>query len=83
LLLLDEWLAGLNPTELAQGIALIRSLRESGITIVMVEHVMDAIRSLCDRCVVMNIGRKIAEGPPASVLADKEVVRAYLGGGDA
>ena len=83
LLLLDEWLAGLNPTELAQGIALIRSLRESGITIVMVEHVMDAIRSLCDRCVVMNVGRKIAEGPPASVLADKEVVRAYLGGGDA
>ena len=83
LLLLDEWLAGLNPTELAQGIALIRSLRESGITIVMVEHVMDAIRSLCDRCVVMNVGRKIAEGPPASVLADREVVRAYLGGGDA
>jgi branched-chain amino acid transport system permease protein len=83
LLLLDEWLAGLNPTELAQGIALIRSLRESGITIVMVEHVMDAIRSLCDRCVVMNVGRKIAEGPPASVLADKQVVQAYLGGGDA
>jgi branched-chain amino acid transport system permease protein len=83
LLLLDEWLAGLNPTELAEGIALIRSLRASGITIIMVEHVMDAIRSLCDRCVVMNVGRKIAEGPPASVLADKEVVRAYLGGADA
>jgi branched-chain amino acid transport system permease protein len=83
LLLLDEWLAGLNPTELAEGIALIRSLRASGITIIMVEHVMDAIRSLCDRCVVMNVGRKIAEGPPAAVLADKEVVRAYLGGGDA
>jgi ABC-type branched-subunit amino acid transport system ATPase component len=45
--------------------------------------VMDAIRSLCDRCVVMNLGAKIAEGPPASVLADKEVVRAYLGGADA
>jgi branched-chain amino acid transport system ATP-binding protein/branched-chain amino acid transport system permease protein len=83
LLLLDEWLAGLNPTELTEGIALIRSLRESGITIIMVEHVMDAIRSLCDRCVVMNVGRKIAEGPPASVLADREVVRAYLGGADA
>ena len=75
--------SNLNPTELAQGIALIRSLRESGITIVMVEHVMDAIRSLCDRCVVMNVGRKIAEGPPARVLAEKEVVRAYLGGADA
>ncbi len=73
----------LNPTELGQGIALIRSLRESGITIILVEHVMDAIRSLCDRCIVMNVGRKIAEGPPAAVLAEKEVVRAYLGGGDA
>ena len=83
LLLLDEWLAGLNPTELADGIALIRSLRASGITIILVEHVMDAIRSLCDRCIVMNVGRKIAEGPPASVLAEKEVVRAYLGGADA
>ena len=56
LLLLDEWLAGLNPTELADGIALIRSLRDSGITIILVEHVMDAIRSLCDRCIVMNVG---------------------------
>jgi len=83
LLLLDEWLAGLNPTELSDGIALIRALRRSGITIIMVEHVMDAIRSLCDRCVVMNVGRKIAEGPPADVLAEKEVVRAYLGGVDA
>jgi ABC-type branched-subunit amino acid transport system ATPase component len=83
LLLLDEWLAGLNPTELGEGIALIRSLRESGITIILVEHVMDAIRSLCDRCVVMNLGAKIAEGPPACVLADKKVVRAYLGGADA
>jgi branched-chain amino acid transport system ATP-binding protein/branched-chain amino acid transport system permease protein len=80
LLLLDEWLAGLNPTELVEGIALIRSLRDSGITIILVEHVMDAIRSLCDRCIVMNLGAKIAEGPPARVLAEPEVVRAYLGG---
>ncbi|MCS6944707.1 MAG: ABC transporter ATP-binding protein [Sutterellaceae bacterium] len=83
LLLLDEWLAGLNPTELQQGVELIRALRGSGITILMVEHVMDAIRSLCDRCVVMNSGAKIAEGTPSEVLADRRVVQAYLGDEDA
>jgi ABC-type branched-subunit amino acid transport system ATPase component len=83
LLLLDEWLAGLNPSELNEGIVLIRSLRGGGLTIVLVEHVMDAIRSLCDRCIVVNVGRKIADGPVAEVLADREVVRAYLGEADA
>jgi branched-chain amino acid transport system ATP-binding protein len=83
LLLLDEWLAGLNPTELQEGIALVRSLRGEGMTILLVEHVMDAIRSLCDRCVVMNAGRKIAEGAPEAVLAEAEVIRAYLGDDDA
>jgi branched-chain amino acid transport system permease protein len=82
-LLLDEWLAGLNPSELQVGIALVKVLREEGLTIIIVEHVMDAIRSLCDRCVVMNAGRMIAEGPPATVLADREVIRAYLGEPDA
>jgi ABC-type branched-subunit amino acid transport system ATPase component len=83
LLLLDEWLAGLNPSELRDGIALVGSLRAHGLTIILVEHVMHAIRSLSDHCVVMNAGRKIAEGPPRAVLADREVVRAYLGDADA
>jgi branched-chain amino acid transport system ATP-binding protein len=82
-LLLDEWLAGLNPTELRTGVALIEQLRGEGRTIIIVEHVMDAIRSLCDRCVVMNSGVKIAEGAPREVLADAEVIRAYLGDADA
>ncbi|MFN3607098.1 MAG: ABC transporter ATP-binding protein, partial [Cypionkella sp.] len=78
-LLLDEWLAGLNPTELQTGIELIRSLRDDGRTVILVEHVMDAIRSLCDRCVVMSSGTKIAEGTPEDVLSDADVIRAYLG----
>ncbi len=81
-LLLDEWLAGLNPTELETGIELIHALRDEGRTVVLVEHVMDAIRALCDRCVVMSAGRKIAEGSPDDVLSDREVIRAYLGDDD-
>jgi branched-chain amino acid transport system ATP-binding protein len=79
LLLLDEWLAGLNPTELEAGIALVRSLNDEGLTIVMVEHVMHAIRSLCGHVVVLNAGRVIAAGTPEEALADPGVVRVYLG----
>lgn len=83
LLLLDEWLAGLNPSELATAIDLLKSLRGEKLTILLVEHVMDAIRALCDRCVVMNAGARIAEGTPAGVLADPAVITAYLGTDDA
>lgn len=83
LLLLDEWLSGLNPTELRIGIELILSLRDSGMTIVLVEHIMEAVRALCDRAIVMNVGQKIADGPTDIVLADPVVVSAYLGDGHA
>ncbi|MDH0616374.1 MULTISPECIES: ABC transporter ATP-binding protein [unclassified Agrobacterium] len=79
LLLLDEWLAGLNPTELQEGIALIRRLASEGTTILLVEHIMAAVRALCPRSVVMAAGRKIADGPTAVVLDDPEVISAYLG----
>ncbi len=82
-LLLDEWLAGLNPTELLQAIELVRSLKNDGVSILMVEHVLEAVRSLCDHCVVMNAGQRIASGTASAVLADPEVVRAYLGDDDA
>ena len=79
LLLLDEWLAGLNPTELEAGIALVRSLNADGMTIVMVEHVMHAIRSLCGHIVVLDAGRVVASGTPEAALADAGVMRVYLG----
>lgn len=83
LLLLDEWLAGLNPTELLEGIALIQAMPKRGITVLLVEHVMDAVRALCDRCVVMNAGQLLADGPTTAALSDPRVVSAYLGAANA
>ena len=79
LLLLDEVLAGLNPTEIALMIDLVRSIRDSGISVFMIEHVMQAIMNLSDRIIVLNLGRKIAEAPPAEVVQNADVVEAYLG----
>jgi branched-chain amino acid transport system ATP-binding protein len=79
LLLLDEVAAGLNPTESARMIELIRKIRDSGVTIVMVEHVMKAIMSLSDRIMVMDLGRKIALGTPTEIANDPAVITAYLG----
>jgi ABC-type branched-subunit amino acid transport system ATPase component len=83
LLLLDEWLAGLNPQELQVGIGLIRRLQGEGVTIVMIEHVMEAIRALCGHVVVMSAGALITAGAPDQVLRDPEVTRVYLGDDDA
>ena len=78
-LLLDEVAAGLNPTESARMVDLIRRVRDSGVAIVMVEHVMKAIMSLSDRIMVMDLGRRIALGTPAEIAKDPAVITAYLG----
>jgi branched-chain amino acid transport system ATP-binding protein len=79
LLLLDELMAGLNPTEVAQAMELVTRIREEGITIFMIEHVMKAIMSVCDRIIVLHHGKKIAEGTPQEVATSKTVVEVYLG----
>ena len=83
LLLLDEVLAGLNPTEIREIVPVIRRLCDRGITIMMIEHVMQAVMSLSEHVFVLAEGRIIAEGTPAEVAADRAVIEAYLGHGAA
>jgi branched-chain amino acid transport system ATP-binding protein len=79
LLLLDEMMSGLNPTEMIEAIKLVRAIGQTGVTLIVVEHVMKAIVDLSKRLVVLNYGQKIAEGETREVLASAKVVEAYLG----
>jgi branched-chain amino acid transport system ATP-binding protein len=83
LLLLDEVMAGLNPTEISEIVEVIREVRTAGVTILLIEHVMQAVTSLAERVYVLNQGRMIAEGTPAAIAENPEVVEAYLGHGAA
>jgi branched-chain amino acid transport system ATP-binding protein len=78
-LLLDELMAGLNPTETAQAMELVERIRDRGITILMIEHVMKAIMSVCGRIMVLHHGEKIADGTPQEIATSKKVVEVYLG----
>jgi branched-chain amino acid transport system ATP-binding protein len=79
LLLLDELMAGLNPTEVSEAMELVTKIRDTGITIFMVEHVMKAIMGICERIMVLHHGEKIAEGTCQEITCNKTVIDIYLG----
>jgi branched-chain amino acid transport system ATP-binding protein len=79
LLLLDEMMAGLNPTETAEAMELVTRIRDKGVTVFMIEHVMKAIMSVCDQIMVLHHGEKIAEGTPQEIATSKKVIEVYLG----
>ncbi len=79
ILLLDEVMAGLTPTEVSEAMELVKRIRDTGLTIVMIEHVMKAIMTICDRIFVLHHGEKIAEGTPEAIVANKTVIEVYLG----
>jgi len=78
-LCLDEVMGGLNPSEIQEAMRLVRSIRDSGVTVLMIEHHVHAVMGVSDRILVLNFGRKIAEGPPSAVIKDAGVIDAYLG----
>jgi branched-chain amino acid transport system ATP-binding protein len=79
LLLLDEVLAGLNPSEIMPMVATIKNIRNQGVTIIMIEHVMHAVMNVSDRVIVLEYGQQIAEGTPGEVAGNQRVIEAYLG----
>ncbi|NLN16223.1 MAG: ABC transporter ATP-binding protein [Firmicutes bacterium] len=81
LLILDEAMAGLNPAEIHEAVELVKTIQAQGITLFIIEHVMEAIMPIADRIVVLDAGRLIAEGPPSEIVHNERVIEAYLGEG--